>query len=238
MGVVKIRIFKVNGKEYKGIIEVSKVLGISVSTVLRKYKESENFKYKGNVVESYLVKPNRKEIDERLEKSCTKCKKILPNNTNFFHLDTQKVKLNHATVLSAMCITCKAKYQSDKLRQKRLEAKLNGTTLYSSLSEEQKIYKRKYSSEYCKKNREIVNKRNRDRVKLKTPGIINSYKKGREKSKKNMEEMTDYYITRLIVRHNKELSREELLKYPDFLDLYRANLKLKRACNQLITSTN
>lgn len=238
MGVVKIRMFNVNGKEYKGIIEVSKVLGISVSTVLRKYKQSENFEYKGNIVKSYLVKPERKMIDERLEKSCTKCKKKLPNNTDFFHLDTQKVKLNHATVLSAMCITCKAKYQSDRLKTKRLEAMASGTTLYSLLSEEQKIYKRKHSSEYCKNNREIVNKRNRDRVKLKTPGIINSYKKGREKSKKNMEEMTDYYITRLILRHNKELSREELLKYPDFLELYKANLKLKRVCKRLITSTN
>lgn len=238
MAAIRVRIFKINGIEYTGIIEAAKVLGISLSTVLRKYKKSENFECNGSFVESYLFKPERKKTDERKEKQCTKCKNIFPNNTGFFHLDTQKVKLNHATVLSAMCITCKAKYQSDKLKQKRLEAKLNGSTLYSRLSEEQKKYKRKYSSEYCKKNREIVNKRNRDRVKLKTPGIINSYKKGREKSKKNMEEMTDYYITRLILRHNKELSREELLKYTDFLDLYRANLKLKRACNQLITSTN
>jgi hypothetical protein len=238
MCCTRFRIFKINGIEHKGIIEASSVLGISLSTVLRKYKKSETFEHNGNIVESYLVKPERKKTDDRKEKHCTKCNNIFPNNTDFFHLDTHKVKLGHATVLSSMCITCKAKYQSDNLKKKRIDANLKGISLYSLLSEEKKSYMRKYSSEWAKNNREKVNEAQKERVKRKTNGIINTYKKGRDKSKKNMEEMSDYYITRLILRHNKELSRQELLKYPEFLDLYRANLKLKRACNQLTTSTN
>jgi len=50
--------------------------------------------------------------------------------------------------------------------------------------------------------------------------------------------MPDYYIARLIFRNNKELPIKELLQYPELLDLHRANLKLKRVCNQLKTSTN
>ncbi len=128
MAAIRVRIFKINGIEYTGIIEAAKVLGISLSTVLRKYKKSENFECNGSFVESYLFKPERKKTDERKEKQCTKCKNIFPNNTGFFHLDTQKVKLNHATVLCSMCRTCKKKYQSDNLKKKRLEAREIGTT--------------------------------------------------------------------------------------------------------------
>jgi hypothetical protein len=238
MSCTRFRIFKINGIEHKGIIEASNVLGISLSTVLRKYKKSETFEHNGNIIESYLVKPERKKTDDRKEKACTKCNNIFPNNTDFFHLDTHKVKLGHATVLSPTCRTCRAKYQSERLKIKRLEFKSKGISLYSILSEEKKIQKRKHSSEWSKNNRQKVNEAQKERVKRKTNGIINTYKKGRDKNKKNMEEMSDYYITRLILRHNKELSRQELLNYPEFLDLYRANLKLKRACNQLITSTN
>ena len=40
-------------------------------------------------------------------KTCTKCKKELPNNENYFHLDSSKVRLGHLVVLASACKVCK-----------------------------------------------------------------------------------------------------------------------------------
>lgn len=234
MAAVRVRIFKINGIEYTGIIAASKVLGISLSTVLRKYKKSENFECNGSFVESYLVKPEIKK-DTRTEKQCTECKKVLPNNTDYFRLDKAKVKLGHGVFFTSKCISCKKKYQSDNLKKKRLEAREIGTTLYAQMPQEKKEYQIERNLYYSKKNRDKINEKARVRTQNKTKGVVNANLKRSVKYKKDVEIMTDIYIAKLINKNYKELTTKELMQHPEYLDLHRANLKLKRVCKALKT---
>jgi len=238
MAAAKIKIFKINGVEIKGIISASSLLGISQSTLLRKYKENEVFECNGKIVEHWVIKPESKGIDTRTEKQCTSCKNILPNNTDYFRLDNAKVKLGHSIILTSQCIKCKEKQKSISESNRRLNARNNGTTLYAQMPQDKKEYHIKRNNEYSKTNREKINEKCRYRRKIKTIGVINANQKHKENQKKLVDNMPDYYIARLIFRNNKELPIKELLQYPELLDLHRANLKLKRVCNQLKTSTN
>lgn len=238
MAAAKIKIFKINGVEIKGIISASSLLGISQSTLLRKYKENEVFECNGKIVEHWVIKPESKGIDTRTEKQCTSCKNILPNNTDYFRLDNAKVKLGHSIILTSQCIKCKEKQKSISESNRRLNARNNGTTLYAQMPQDKKEYHIKRNNEYSKTNREKINEKCRYRRKIKTIGVINANQKHKENQKKLVDNMPDYYIARLIFRNNKDLPIKELLQYPELLDLHRANLKLKRVCNQLKTSTN
>jgi hypothetical protein len=173
--------------------------------------------------------------DKRLEKQCTKCKQIKPNNTDFFRLDSNKIKLNHTIVLSSQCIVCKEKRKSEYMKEKRAKARERGTTLYSELSDEKKKYLIKWNTEYGKRNKDRINEMRRYRRKTNTKGCINARLRNKEKSKRDTIIMTNYYIARLVTRNNKELTVNELYKYPQLLDLHRANLKLKRICRTLET---
>lgn len=238
MAAVRIKIIIIDGVKYEGLINASLQSGIPRSTLQRHCKENANrFEYKGMEIEHYLIKPEIKK-DTRVEKQCTECKKVLPNNTDYFRLDKAKIKLNHGVVLTSKCISCKEAHKSKLMKDRRLNAKNNGTTLYAQMTQDKKEYHIKRNNEYSKKNREKINEKCKYRRKIKTVGAINANLKHRENQKKHVDNMPDYYIARLIFRNNKELSIKELLQYPDLLDLHRANLKLKRVCNQLKTSTN
>lgn len=176
--------------------------------------------------------------DKRTEKECTSCKETLPNNAENFRLDSAKVRLGHNIVLSAKCIECEKKKKRESQRLKREKLRELGITIYSTFSEERKEYNRKRNNEYSKLNREKINQKCRERRVLKTIGVINQDINKREENRESVNKMTDYYIARLIFRNNKELTVKELLQYPELLDLHRANLKLKRICNQLKISTN
>ena len=172
MAAVKIKIFKINGVEIKGIIDASSILGISQSTLLRKYKENEIFECNGKIVEHWITKPESKGIDTRAEKQCTSCKNILPNNTEYFRLDNAKVKLGHSVILTSQCIKCKEKQKSISASNRRLNARKEGTTLYAKMPSDKKEYHIKRNCLYSKLNREKINEKCRGRRKIKTPGVI------------------------------------------------------------------
>lgn len=238
MAAVRIKIIIIDGIKYQGLINASLQLGISSSTLQRKCKENaKRFEYNGKTIDHYLIKPEIKK-DTRIEKQCTSCKNILPNNTDYFRLDNAKVKKNHGIVLSAECISCKEKYKSELMINRRLKARKEGSSLYAQMTQEKKEYHIKMNSLYSKLNRSKINDKCKERRKIKTPGVINANLKHKENQKKHVDDMPDYYIARLIHKNNKELSIKELLQHPEYLDLHRANLKLKRACKALKISMN
>jgi hypothetical protein len=238
MAAVRIKTIIIDGIKYEGLIDASLQSGIPRSTLQRKCKENANrFEYKGKKIEHYLIKPEIKK-DERKEKQCTSCKNILPNNTDYFRLDSAKVRLNHGVVLTSQCISCKEKQKSELMIKKRLEARESGTTLYAQMTKEKQEYHIKRNSEYGKINRDYINGKVRERRKRKTQGAINANLQSKKRNKEEANIATNYYIARLIYRNNKELTIKELLSYPDLLDLHRSNLKLKRACKALETSMN
>ena len=63
--------------------------------------------------------------------------------------------------------------------------------------------------------------------------IIEDSKKDAERTKKEVNELPDHYIARLITRHSKILKPTDLLNQTEFLNTYRINLKLKRLCKEL-----
>ena len=235
MAAVRIKIIIINGVKYEGLINASLQSGIPRSTLQRHCKENANrFEYKGMKIEHYLIKPEIKK-DTRTEKQCTECKKVLPNNTDYFRLDKAKVKLNHGVVLTSKCISCKESHKSKLMKERRRKARELGTTLYAEMPQEKKEYHIKRNSEYSKLNREYINGKMRERRKRKTQGAVNAGLKSKLNHREEVENISDYYVAKLIYKNNKELTVQELLQHPEYLDLHRANLKLKRACNQLKT---
>ena len=233
MAAVRVKIIIIDGIKYKGLIGASLQSGIPESTLQRKCKENaKEFQYKGFTISHYLTKPEIKK-DTRAEKQCTECKKVLPNNTDYFRLDNAKVKLNHGVVLTSKCISCKESHRSELMKERRKKARELGTTLYAEMPREKKEYHIKRNSEYGKLNREYINGKVRERRKRKTQGAVNAGLKSKLNHREDVKNISDYYVAKLIYKNNKELTPQELMKHPEFLDLHRANLKLKRACRAL-----
>lgn len=238
MAATKIKVFKVDCIEILNISNIATYLGVSKSTILRKYKNSKTFECKGKIIEHYTKKQEHIGLDERLKKECTSCKTVLPNNTEYFRLDSSKVKLGHTVILSSRCIKCQEKRKSEFMRTKRLGLRELGTTLYRETPLPKRLHHISRNIDYAKKNKDKINASAKNRRLAKTTGVLNANIKSKINHRKMVLDTPDYYIARLIFKNNKELTIKELLEYPELLDLHRANLKLKRVCNQLTMSMN
>ena len=165
------------------------------------------------------------------KKTCTKCKIEKPNNEDYFHLDSRKVKLGHNIVLAAACKDCKnaqKRIYSLKKRQEQVE-KYGSSYQYRILKDPEHLKKcNKREKRYYKKKLE----RNKKYRKEKRKHILNADKIRGVRNKKEVEEITDYYVARLIYRNDKTLTIEELLENKKLIELYRLNLKIKRLCRQ------
>jgi hypothetical protein len=164
-------------------------------------------------------------------KKCSKCKKEKPNTEEFFHLDKAKVKLGHNIILSAGCKKCnnaEKRIYSAKKRKEQI-AKYGSTYAYRLTQDKDHLKKcNKREKRYSVKKLE----RNKKYRKEKRDYILKADKIRAVKNKKEVEEITDYYVARLIYRNDKTISINELLKNKEFIELYRLNLKLKRLCLQ------
>jgi len=175
-----------------------------------------------------LQKPNTYRMET---KKCTKCKTEKPNNEDYFHLDSRKVKLGHNIVLAAACKSCK-----------NVQKKITGKKRRAKIAEEfGTVYKfRKLNDPYfldkCneREKRYSVKKleRNKKYRKEKKPYILEADKIRAKKNKTEVEEITDYYVARLIYRNDKSTPIKEILKNKEFIELYILNLKIKRLCRQ------
>lgn len=171
-------------------------------------------------------------MDNRQTKECTKCHKELPNNEEYFHLDKSKVKLGHSIVLAAACRACKNaqnKIASKKLREKQ-------TLEFGSPYQKRKLNDPDYL-EKCKvrEKRYQVKRNERSRKRWHTiPKVKEAHKVlNAKRNKKEVIEMPDLYIARLVTRNSKILKPTDILGNKPFIETYRTNLKLKRLCNQL-----
>ena len=164
-------------------------------------------------------------------KECTKCKKQKPNNEDFFHLDKRKVKLGHNIVLAAACKDCKnaQKRITEKKRREKIAKEFGNVYKYRKLKDSDFLKKCK---EREKKYSEKKLERNKRYRKEKRSYILEADKIRAERNKKETEEITDYYVARLIYRNDKSKPIKDILKNKDFIELYRLNLKLKRLCLQ------
>jgi hypothetical protein len=235
MAAVRVRFFVINGFECAGVISAAKYMGVSEVTVVRMIKKfGDCFVYKNFRVESYLKKPENKP-DIRKQKACSKCKLTLPNTSDYFRIDSSKVNKKYSIVLSSYCIECDKNLKIIRNKKRKEELDKIGISAYSLKSKEQIEKHIKRNLLYSKENREKVNKEVRNRRKNKHPGIVKADKKREEKAKNEIKEISDYYITRLIRRNNKDISIDELYRNKDYLDLHRLNLKIKRLCHQLKT---
>lgn len=165
-------------------------------------------------------------------KICTKCKKELPNNENYFHLDSSKVKLGHLVVLASACKVCK----NEKKRIQSIEYRNKIASEFGSVYQKRKLTDVEFlekhklrEKKYKEKRNERCRKRWRDIPDIKVKhSILN-----KKRTKKEVNELPDHYIARLITRHSKILKPTDLLNQTEFLNTYRINLKLKRLCKEL-----
>lgn len=170
-------------------------------------------------------------MDTRQTKECTKCQKELPNNEKYFHLDKSKVKLGHSIVLAAACRECKNaanKVSSKKLREKQA---LEFGTPYQKRKLDDPNYLEK-----CKEREKRYQKQRNERNKKRwhtLPKVKETHKiLNGKRNKKEVIEMPDMYIARLITRNSKILKPIDVLPHKNFIETYRNNLKLKRLCSQ------
>lgn len=175
-----------------------------------------------------MKKPNTYRMET---KECTKCKKNLPNNEDYFHLDKRKVKLGHNIVLAAACKVCKnAQKRITEAKRREKQRKEYGSTYKYKLANQDNFLKKHKKRQL--KYKDKIYERNRNYRKLKKDYILKADKERKIKNRKEVEEITDYYVARLIYRNDKSQPIKEILKNKEFIELYRLNLKLKRLCLQ------
>ena len=175
-----------------------------------------------------MQKPNTYRMET---KECTKCKKTLPNNEEHFHLDKRKVKLGHNIVLAAACKVCKnAQKRITEAKRREKQRKEYGSTYKYKLANQDDFLKKHKKRQL--KYKDKIYERNRNYRKLKKDYILKADEERKIKNRKEVEEITDYYVARLIYRNDKSQPIKEILKNKEFIELYRLNLKLKRLCLQ------
>jgi len=164
-------------------------------------------------------------------KICTKCKKELPNNENYFHLDSSKVRLGHLVVLASACKVCKnerKRIQSVTYRNK-IAAEFGTNYKKRKLDDPMFLEKCKVRE---KKYNEKKNERNRKRWNT-IPEVREKHLAlNKKRTLKEVAELPDYYIARLVTRNSKILKPNDILNQKEFIETYRENLKLKRLCRQ------
>ena len=164
-------------------------------------------------------------------KICTKCKKELPNNENYFHLDSSKVRLGHLVVLARACKVCKnerKRIQSVTYRNK-IAAEFGTNYQKRKLDDPMFLEKCKVRE---KKYNEKKNERNRKRWNT-IPEVREKHLAlNKKRTLKEVAELPDYYIARLVTRNSKILKPNDILNQKEFIETYRENLKLKRLCRQ------
>jgi hypothetical protein len=170
-------------------------------------------------------------MDNRQTKPCSKCKQEFPNTEEYFHLDKSKVKLGHLIVLAAACKKCKNaanKIASKKLREKHI-LEYGSTYQKRKLDDPNHLHKCKAREKRYQLKRNERNKKRWHTIPevKETHKILNG-----KRNKKEVIEMPDMYIARLITRNSKILKPIDVLPHKNFIETYRNNLKLKRLCNQ------
>lgn len=153
---------------------------------------------------------------------CKKCGEEKPFN-KFAKIKTAIGGRGH------ICNSCKKK----KYRQS--EAGKRAIKLYRELNKDdlrakEKIYKKIYN----KRHPEIVKARQL-RYKKRHPDRIN--KKNRRRYKRHMEALTDRYVIH-IISHTKGIPEKTIRKYPELIESYRQQIKLKRLLKQKKNENN
>lgn len=83
-----------------------------------------------------------------------------------------------------------------------------------------------------KKYNEKKNERNRKRWNT-IPEVREKHLAlNKKRTLKEVAELPDYYIARLVTRNSKILKPNDILNQKEFIETYRENLKLKRLCRQ------
>jgi len=134
-------------------------------------------------------------------------------------------------VLAAACRTCKNaqnKIASKKLREKQ-------TLEFGSPYKKRKLDDPNFLEKCKTREKGYQAKRNeRSRKRWHTvPKVKEAHKVlNAKRNKKEVAEMPDLYIAKLITRNSKILKPIDVLQHKGFIETYRANLKLKRLCSQ------
>ena len=164
-------------------------------------------------------------------KKCTKCNVYKPNTEDFFHLDSAKVRLGYFIVLSSACKVCKneMKRKQSILYRKKIADEYG--TVYKKRKLDDTMFLEK-----CKLREKKYNEKRNERTRKRWNTIAEVREKhkilNKKRTLKEVTELPDYYIARLVTRNSKVLKPSDVLNQTEFIKTYRENLKLKRLCKE------
>jgi hypothetical protein len=161
------------------------------------------------------------------KKICTNCKRDLPNNEDYFYLDNAKVRLGHYIVLSAKCKECSRllRKKPDKLKRDKLKKEYGSAyqyrkTIDPDFNKKINMREKRYTEKRKLRRKEVLKERPKWYLKI--------LEKDREKHKIESNEMSDYYISKLIAGKKGDLNWKDIIKNESLIKEYRLNLTLKR----------
>ncbi len=160
-------------------------------------------------------------------KACTKCKKELPNTEEFFHLDSRLVKLGRLIVLAAACKKCKNDARKIVGVAKRKRLRSEGSSEYQLKKAADPNYLEKFKKRQ-KRYTARINERNRIRWQS-DEDYRNKWNKHRTAAnKKDADELSPYYVARVLTRREQNLVPQDLMSKPEIIKTHRQKIILFR----------
>lgn len=168
-------------------------------------------------------------------KECTKCKKELPNTEEYFHFDKSKLKLGHTVVLASACKKCKNDARKIVGVERRKRLKREGTSEYQHKKQLDPNYLEKFK-ERQKRYKERINERNRIRWQSDAAYRDKWNQHRRNANKRDIENLVDYYVARLLARRERTLKPKAFLPEKEIIEVQRQKTTLFRYAYQDGTS--
>ena len=167
-------------------------------------------------------------LNPNVKKLCTGvCKRKLPYTEEYFQLDMAKVKKGHWVVLNARCKDCcnaLKRIHSAKVRKKVIAE-------YGSTYKKMVIDDPNHLAKCLVREKKYLPKKSARQKKRwhNVPGVKEKHLVlNRKRDIKDKEELTDFYVARIICRNSKTLKVSFVREQKEFIECYRQFMILNR----------